>query len=251
MVSVVLSALLSQSPVCINVYGRRLCGYDCKSADAISGACAETPAGRCIANNGRVHCFDPPVWLPVALEGPPPKPQCVVMGDAVACGYNCVSDRGRVACARTPAGACEALPDRIVCADPPPEVYGVFGKDTPPMSCVSRGWVGVCGYHCVDAAGALGCTQTPFGVCDLSLMRPVCRDPDQHVICAYGEETPRPTCATLGDRVACGYNCTTFGGVACARTPAGRCDTQASAPVCFDPPLRGGGGRCLRVLGAR
>jgi hypothetical protein len=244
------AAVLAQSPTCINVYGRRLCGFDCKSPDAINAACAQTPAGVCFVNMGRVSCFDPPVWLSVALGEAPPKPTCVAMGSAWACGYHCVSDRGRVACAQTPAGVCQAHPDGILCADPPPEVYGVFGKDTPAMTCITRGARAACGYQCVDSAGLLACNQTPFGTCDVSQGVPVCSDPDKHVICANGKSTPKPECVAVGGRVACGYNCVTFGGAACAKTPGGSCDTQSGAPICFDPPVRGGAGRCLKVLGA-
>jgi hypothetical protein len=252
MTSLLLIAVLNQNPECLNVYGRRVCGFHCKSADGVNAACAQTAAGVCVTNAGRVFCFDPPVWLSIALGGPPPAPTCVAMGSSVACGYNCVSERGRVACAQTPAGACQSQPDEnIVCADPPPEVYGVFGAKTPAMKCITRGLVAACGYKCVDSGGAIGCTRTPFGVCDTTLVAPTCIDPDEHVICAGGKNTPPPTCVTMNGQLACGYQCVTFGGIACAKTPRGSCDTQSGTPVCFDPPIRGEDAKCLKVLGAK
>ncbi|MCU0697250.1 MAG: hypothetical protein MUC96_12050 [Myxococcaceae bacterium] len=246
------AALLAQSPECINANGRRLCGYDCKNANDSEAACAQTPHGVCVAHVGRVVCFDPPLWLQAALAGPPPAPKCVTAGTQAACGYNCVSERGNVACAQTPAGVCKSQPDdAFICADPPPEVYGVFGSKTPAMSCITRGLVTACGYQCVDSGGAIGCTRTPFGVCDTQLGPPSCLDPDKYVICAGGKNTPKPTCTSHGGRLGCGYNCVTVGSaVACSKTPKGSCDTQSGAPVCFDPPVRGGESRCLKVIGS-
>lgn len=251
--AVLTTLLLTQAPDCISVLGARVCGYSCKTANGVDGRCAATPSGVCQLHAGKVVCFDPPVWLAVALGGAPPEPKCLTDGSAIACGYNCVNQLGKVACASTPAGACKARPDnQIVCADPPPEVYGVFGSKAPPMSCRIRLQEVACGYNCTDSGGQLACTKTPMGTCDTQLGPPTCVDPDKFVICAGGAQTKPPKCQLQGTTLACGYNCTTAGSaVACAKTPQGSCDTGGpGGPTCFDPPLRAGSSKCLRVIGA-
>ncbi|MBE2249546.1 MAG: hypothetical protein IAE78_08345 [Myxococcus sp.] len=250
---VMVSLNQAPTPECVSTTNGRVCGYHCQSANGITAKCAETSSGVCVQHVGKVTCFDPPRWLPLALGGAPPAPSCVTDGSAIACGYNCKVSQGRVGCAQTPAGACLAGPDnQVVCADPPPEVYGVFGTKTPPVGCKQNARSVVCGYGCVDAGGALACTRTPFGVCDLREEKPVCFDPDKFVICAGGAQTKKPTCTQHAGRLECGYRCATVGSaIACARTPQGTCDDHdAEKPVCFDPPVRGGSASCLRVIGA-
>ncbi len=249
------TALLAQAPKseCITVTGGRVCGYQCKTANGINGKCAESPNGICIQNVGTILCFDPPPWLQVAYGGAAPAPKCLTDGSAAACGYNCKNAAGVVACAQTPAGACAAGPNnKVVCADPPPEVYGVFGSKTPPMACKEHLQTVACGYGCVLSGGVLACTKTPFGICDTREGVPVCFDPDKHVICAGGTQTKKPACTQHAGKLACGYTCATVGSaIACAKTPQGTCDSQGtSEPVCFDPPVRGGASNCLKVIGA-
>lgn len=257
MTPLIVLALLAQTPKpeCITLKGsQRLCGYQCQTANGITGQCAQTPLGVCINHAGKVVCFDPPLWLSTAWGDGAPAPKCLTDGTSVACGYNCVNKLGQVGCASTPMGACRAKPDvnQIVCADPPPEVYGVFGGKTPRMACKEHQQAVACGYGCVEQGGVLGCTTTPFGVCDTREATPVCFDPDRFVICAGGTSTQKPTCVQHAGKIACGYKCATLGSAAaCAKTPGGSCDTEGGqGPVCFDPPVRGGDSKCLKVIGS-
>jgi hypothetical protein len=253
--SLLVVAVLAQAkPECITVKNsQRVCGYHCLMGAGQVGRCAQTPGGVCIDNAGAIVCFDPPLWLATAWGGTPPAPKCLTDGSATACGYNCVNKLGRVGCSQTPMGVCKAKPDNsIVCADPPPEVYGVFGSKTPRMTCIDYLEEVACGYGCVEQGGVLGCQKTPFGVCDTREAKPVCIDPDRFVICAGGARTEKPTCLQHAGRITCGYKCVTFGSAAaCAKTPGGSCDTEgAQGPVCFDPPVRGGDSKCLKVIGS-
>lgn len=249
----IVTVLSQAKPECITVKNsQRVCGYHCLMGADHIGRCAQTPAGVCIDNAGAIVCFDPPLWLATAWGGPPPAPKCLADG-AAACGYNCVNRMGRVACAQTPMGVCRPRADNtIVCADPPPEVYGVLGNKTPRMECLDLLEQTACGYNCVEQGGGLACNTTPFGVCDKRETTPVCFDPDKFVICAGGASTPKPSCVHHAGRVVCGYKCAVFGSTAaCAKTPGGSCDTEGSqGPVCFDPPVRGGNAKCLKVIGS-
>jgi hypothetical protein len=240
-------------PRCISVDGSRLCGYDCKDIGG-RGACAKTPAGVCEVGVGpSVVCFDPPAWL-TQVTREVPRPKCLWRGSNVACGYDCKAQGIAVACAQTPRGKCIADYDRVVCADPPAAVYGVWGPEAPRPTCVAKDSMLACGYGCASTGVDLACAKTPLGVCAERGGKVTCFDPDERVICAGGKDTPKPTCkAGQGSEMICGYQCTEGGGTAsCAKTPAGRCDGSGmGAPVCFDPPVQGGEPTCLGVLGAR
>lgn len=244
--------VLAQSPECITVSGKKVCGYDCKG-EGTSAACATTPAGVCSKGpGGKVLCFDPPTWL--TRVGSIPKPACEWRGAAGACGYDCKAQGNAIACAQTPRGACEARYDRVVCADPPPEVYGVHGMDAPKVECTSRDNMIACGYGCVSAgSSALACAKTPFGACAERNAQVVCFDPEPLLVCASGTSTPKPACLYGAGQLKCGYNCVeTSAGVGCSKTPEGKCDSGGpGAPVCFDPPVRGGAEKCLSVLGVK
>lgn len=247
--------ILSQagSPKCLTVDGSRVCGFDCKD-QGTKVACAQTPAGVCEVGPGpSIVCFDPPVWL-TRVDGSLPRPKCLWNGSAAACGYDCKRQGTAVGCAQTPRGTCIAEYDRVVCADPPAAVYGVYGLEAPRPTCRARDGMIACGYACKSSGSVhLACAATPFGVCDERGGRVTCFDPDEQVICALERATPSPKCLAVGTTIACGYGCVEGGGTArCALTPGGKCDaSQAGPPVCFDPPVTGGAKQCLSVLGAR
>jgi hypothetical protein len=50
---------------------------------------------------------------------------CATLDDAVACGYACQARNGHMACASTPGGRCEVMPEGIVCFDPDLSTCGV------------------------------------------------------------------------------------------------------------------------------
>ena len=245
--------VLAQSggPKCLTVDGSRVCGYDCKSLGG-EARCAQTPAGVCETGGGTtIVCFDPPAWLSRVMSIP--KPKCVWRGAKGACGYDCKTQGDSVGCAQTPRGRCVTAYDKVACADPPAAAYGVHGDSPPSPTCLAKEGLVACGYACLSSGPELACAATPWGVCAILGAKVQCFDPDEQVICAGGKGTPKPTCKTFGDRIGCGYGCVDRGGViACAATPAGKCDDfMAGAPACFDPPVRGGSPQCLSVLGAR
>ncbi|MCC6334641.1 MAG: hypothetical protein IT380_11740 [Myxococcales bacterium] len=98
---------------CLVSAGVTACGYGCQ---AVGGdvKCAQTPYGLCIADFGRVDCWDP--MLP--LEQPPaevPPAECVRDYGSLACGWGCAVELGQVRCSQVPGGRCRADLGRLVC----------------------------------------------------------------------------------------------------------------------------------------
>ena len=107
---------------CISGYGELACGYSCV-AEYGQVACAQTPAGLCQAESGKVTCWDPPreaAWSPAYCEPvvPDPPATCKSAYGQTVCGYRCVAEYGQVACAQTPRGVCEAAFGKVTCWDP-------------------------------------------------------------------------------------------------------------------------------------
>ncbi len=252
MLLLALMAVLSQAePKCVTTNGTRVCGYGCID-NGSSARCAQTPDGVCGKSGSVVTCFDPPLWLAALHLSVVPKPTCVYDGGNLACGYDCKREGGRVACAQTPKGMCQAQYGALVCADPPPEVYAVLGDDTPSPTCKAQDGTVTCGYQCLAAGGRIACAKTPFGVCAENGGTPLCLDPGKAVICAKGKSVERPACVKQSGTLVCGYHCAVGGAQAsCAATPDGSCDTAGPGkPVCFDPPVRGGSAACLEAAAA-
>jgi hypothetical protein len=245
--------LLSQAgQKCVTVSSTRVCGYEC-AENGSSAQCTQTPFGVCAKNSAQVVCFDPPLWLSAVWGSAVPKPGCETDGKSIVCGYDCKRDGPRIACASTPAGICTRQYGTVTCFDPPPEVYGVFGKSVPPPACKAQDGQVACGYGCMAANNQIACAKTPFGACGEAGGAPSCFDPDAAVICAKGAATAKAQCVTQSNSVFCGYACARAGiEVACAKTPDGTCDTSGPGkPVCFDPPMRGGSAACLEAARAR
>lgn len=244
------AVLLTQAPEpkCISSGGGTVCGYNCRE-DSGEARCASTPWGVCVAARGSVTCFDPAVWLASVYPVVPP-PQCKVASNA-ACGYNCIVDvNGSAACARTPVGVCYSRNGRTSCFDPPVEVFAVLGAKVPKPECKDDGGDAECGYGCVATNSHVACAATPFGICMARTGQLKCYDPPPAALCAAGERIARPTCSYDVGQLACGYDCKSASGTfACARTPAGRCNTQGPSVTCFDPPAPALDGRCLKLLG--
>jgi hypothetical protein len=108
-------------PECTAAYGTAACGYGCVAAFG-QVKCAQTPLGACIAEYGKVECFDPAQAEFVRPRGTMPKASCVYDYGAVACGYGCAAANGQLRCARSPEGACMAHPGGVACVDPPPPI---------------------------------------------------------------------------------------------------------------------------------
>lgn len=240
------------APECISASGVRVCGYHCLNL-ASGSICAQTPDGICQRGEAdQARCFDPPLWVKQVYGDKLPAAQCVSHGMNMACGYNCAKDADGVACASTPVGVCVANWGRAICADPPAEVYGVYGLKAPPPTCMARGGLLACGYNCTVGGGSnMGCSRTPFGTCAEKGGGVTCFDPDRYVICAKGTSTPKPQCLYESGAYTCGYACKiAYGIVGCAKTPDGTCNDEGyGKPVCFDPPVRGGDEKCVELIG--
>ncbi|HEX8822287.1 MAG TPA: hypothetical protein VF794_20340 [Archangium sp.] len=255
LVSVMTLVLLSaapdpQGPTCRSIDSHVACGYQCKS-DGQRVRCAQTPQGRCQVVDGQAVCFDPPAHI-VRLYGDAlPEPECKTIDGQVACGYQCATQFGKVKCARTPAGMCAGRSDEIVCFDPPPEVYAVYGRDTPKAECRGNGPELACGYKCTLGAGKVACSKTPLGVCRSDGLRLTCFDPPAHAFCAWGKSLPPLQCQLSDNQPVCGYGCTkAYSKVACSATPKGMCKVFDSEVFCFDPPTtEDADPACLSLVG--
>lgn len=248
-----LAVILAQpAQKCVTVGGTRSCGFECVD-NGVRAQCTQSRVGVCAKNSTQVVCFDPPIWLAAVWGGSVPKPSCETDGTNIACGYDCKRAGTRVSCASTPAGLCTTQYGTVTCFDPPPEVYGVFGKSVPAPSCKAQDGQVACGYACLANSNQIACAKTPFGVCAEAGAGPSCFDPDKAVICAKGAHTQKASCVRQSGSVFCGYHCARAGDeVACAKTPDGSCDTGGPGkPVCFDPPVRGGSSTCLEAAGTR
>jgi hypothetical protein len=93
--------------------GEVACGYRCQAVGA-DVKCAQTPAGLCIADFGRVDCWDPVVWVPAAGSEAPPA-ECLRDFGALACGWGCVAALEQVRCSQLPGGRCRVDFGRLTC----------------------------------------------------------------------------------------------------------------------------------------
>lgn len=157
-------------PRCVNDYGQTICGYHCVAAYG-QVECAQTPAGACRADYGKIVCWDPPLalspWTEEPLYSYPPLPhaECVAAFGEIACGYNCRTAYGQLRCAQTSAGVCDAAYGQIVCWDSPEAIGNPYAASWPPAECVSAFGQIQCGYGCVSALGQIACGQTPASRC--------------------------------------------------------------------------------------
>jgi hypothetical protein len=239
-----------KGPSCRSMDGQVACGYACKS-DGLRVQCAQTPQGRCQVLDGQAVCFDPPAYIVRVYGAALPEPECKTIDGQVACGYACVTQFGKVKCARTPAGMCMGRNDDVVCFDPPPEVFAVYGRETPRAECRAQGQQFACGYQCTTGAGTVGCARTPVGVCKAENSRLTCFDPPASALCAWGRALPPIECRSSDGQPVCGYGCTkAFSRVACAATPKGICKVFDSQVYCFDPPgTQEADAACLALIG--
>lgn len=238
------------APTCRSIDGHVACGYQCKS-DGQRLRCAQTPQGSCQLIDGQAVCFDAPPHIVRIYGGSPPTPECKAIDGQVACGYRCATQPGKVRCARTPAGICTGRSGKVVCFDPPAEVYAVYGQETPRTECKGYGEDVACGYNCTVGPGRVACSRTPMGVCKSDSLRLSCFDPPAGLLCSQGKSLPPLQCQSSDNQPVCGYNCTkAFSKSACAATPKGVCKVFDSEVVCFDPPLtEEASAACLSILG--
>ena len=165
-----------------------------------------------------------------------PKPDCVHHAGTSVCGYHCVKGEGRARCAQTPKGVCTVTSGIVACWDPPTYLSSVLPDGPVRPRCVAANGQVACGFHCLVSHGKPQCAQTPFGSCRANAGTVLCWDPPAHVIAERKTKTPRASCITAYDKVACGYHCEAKNGsLRCAQTPDGVCRTEGSL-VCWDPP---------------
>lgn len=173
----------------------------------------------------------------IAVRLPPP-PECRVSAGVQVCGYRCLSTASDLRCAATPQGRCEIFAGQIRCWDPPEEVRLHLPANAPAAACIAKYGRHACGWQCASGAETVACAQSPWGKCSTAFGRVACWDPPDALIHQGGEDLGSATCASTNDRVACGWDCkTSFGQVACAQTPVGRCIAHDGRVTCVDPPL--------------
>jgi len=98
---------------CLTSSGATACGYGCQAAGT-DVKCAQTPYGLCVADFGRVDCWDPPA-LPATPALVAIPAQCVRDFGSLACGWGCVAEAGQVRCSQVPGGRCRLDVGRLVC----------------------------------------------------------------------------------------------------------------------------------------
>jgi hypothetical protein len=169
-------------------------------------------------------------------------PHCVSQGDKLACGYQCASSLGQIACTQTPEGLCAGNQQRVVCWDPPPDVRQllVTRDDVERPQCVTSLHGVACGFHCAQTGDRVACANSPMGACGWRFGELRCWDPAPEVrwaMEAQGNLEPAECERTL-DHVVCGYHCvSTLSQVRCAQSPWGVCDRHFETLACWDPQL--------------
>jgi hypothetical protein len=165
-------------------------------------------------------------------------PTCVSSGNAIACGYHCVTGMNTAACAKAPEGVCVSNGWSVTCYDPPPDVRWLLRNDDTierPACVTSRGIA--CGFHCLSPGAK--CAQTPQGACHTNQGAAKCWDPPEAVRwrMLQRRDVEYASCISFLDHIVCGYHCTSVGtSMACAQSPDGMCRTRFTSIACFDPP---------------
>lgn len=185
-------SLLASTPAlppasCKTANGETACGYAC-TVSTREVRCANTPYGVCTLLHGEVHCFDPPL---VSIHHPPDeglRPECKEVRGEVACGFNCLVTKGKVACARTPYGVCREHFGKLTCWDPSEAVIHEFGSQLRRPECTSGGTTTLaCGYDCKTHHAQVMCAQSPRGRCEKEPLGVDCFDPPSYVQCAHSQ----------------------------------------------------------------
>ena len=170
----------ASGPSCVTSGDTIVCGYHCTTSFG-RAACAQTPEGLCVATTSRVVCWDPPPDIRQLMHTRDDleAPQCISGLGRGACGYHCVTEDQKVACADTPMGACGWRFGKVRCWDPPPEVRWQMEaqNDLQIAQCERTLTDVVCGYHCVDTADQVRCASSPWGMCERHFDELACWDP--------------------------------------------------------------------------
>jgi hypothetical protein len=194
------------APTCLTSEGRTACGYHCVASSS-QVQCSQRPEGVCVVGSGTVACWDPPPLLRGIFPIRFTRAQCVASSGQIACGYHCISNYDRVACAQTPFGACLANEDRLQCWDPSLQVIAARGELTRPASCVANyGKVG-CGYNCVANYGQVRCAKTPEGFCRAERDTVFCWDPPATSLGFALDSASERACLAAASGASCGYGC--------------------------------------------
>lgn len=173
-------------------------------------------------------------------RGPRPPAECKSAYGVTECGYGCVAAYGKVKCAQTPEGRCEAAYGEITCWDPrddgpPRRERGERGgwRGAPGATCESAYGKTACGFSCVAAYGEVKCAETAMGVCKSAYGQVVCWDPPRRVVREYGGTGPKAMCEASYGKIGCGYGCVaSYGQVGCASAPDGACEAAYGKVTC-------------------
>jgi len=200
------TATTENGVTCMTSEGKTACGYHCIASYG-EVRCAQRPEGICVAGSGTVTCWDPPPIVRLTFPFRAPRPQCIASAGQVACGYGCIANYDRVACAQTPFGACKANEGRLVCSDPPGPIIGIEGVRTPPVTCISNYGKVACGYACVANFGVAKCAKTPSGFCRAERDQVFCWDAPLPSMGFAFDVASEQGCMTSTSGSACGYAC--------------------------------------------
>ncbi|MFY0573104.1 hypothetical protein ACN28S_67170 [Cystobacter fuscus] len=186
--------------------------------------------------DGQSVCFDPPAYIVRVYGSALPAPECKTIDGQVACGYQCVTQFGKVQCAH-PRGHLRRPQRRDRLLRSAPRGVRPVWPGSAPRRVQGLRLGPACGYKCTVGSGKVACNTTPMGVCKSDGLQLKCFDPPAQALCAWGKSLPALQCQSSDGHPVCGYGCVkAYAKAACASTPKGMCKVFDSEVHCFDPP---------------
>lgn len=126
-------------PSCVVRSGNIACGFGCTAQDS-RVACATSPEGVCRSTGREILCWDPDPSTYCSDAVSLLRPECITLDGAIACGYQCFTRNGQLACAKTPDGRCFASGDGIACTDPEAPPMCGYAPCQPDGKSSTRSW---------------------------------------------------------------------------------------------------------------
>ena len=162
------------APTCVTSGGQTACGYGCISNyDRVQ--CAQTPFGACLANEGKLVCWDPPATVLLARKDKTPSASCIANYGDVACGYHCIANNGQVRCVDTPQGICRSERDSLLCWDPPLETAAAAFNPGSELACIDAPAGRACGFRCLVTRKRSACGTGRDDTCRVEGEEIVCK----------------------------------------------------------------------------
>jgi hypothetical protein len=118
-----------------------------------------------------------------AGAGEIPRAKCIAEQGDIKCGYNCITEYGKIQCGEWPGAACKAEFGKIVCGPPAPTNWLSFYRrrdrkpeDAKAKCLADRGDI-QCGYNCIADNGNIQCGEWPGAACKAEYGKIVCGPP--------------------------------------------------------------------------